>query len=1122
MRFQLSKQLNVNISLRCIFEKPTIALLVEDAKDAQEHSIILKDAKQYTNDKRPLSITQKSLWFLHEFEQGNAAYNIPCVIKFKGFIDQSALIYSLHKIVQRHEVLRCNVVDGEDGLMMCVLPGNITVEVLDIDDPENIEKQIFEESSRPFNLNKDRLMRARLLKINDKENILQLTFHHIVFDGWSVSILIKELANIYNLKLNKKTKSENFDSLQIQYADYVEAQSEKIQRGSVSEPLQYWSETLKNINALNNFPTDRPRAALKTFKGDIKQFRVDTTTAIALRELSSRSNASLYMILLSAFYLFLYRYSGSDDQVVGTPIANRETPETHSLIGLFVNTVVMRAQLDGDKKYIDFLKEVKANVLDAYSNQDIPFELIVNTINPERSTSYNPFFQYMFAFQNQPRVDERFLGLDYEVLEVNTRQAKFDLTLFLEESPEGLVGNLEYNCDLFNCATIINFINHFQMILAEIVENDQRTLGSFSATTETEKTLLLDIWNNTNVDFDRGITIHELFERQAAQRPEAVAIRHAYGQISYGLLNQQANQFARRLMDLGVGPNSFVGVYMERTVDLIVVLLGILKAGGAYVPIDTIFPSERIKSILEDSGASLLISEKTLEKNVDFFANILCINEDFWDKNYDVNIKNVSKEVIGLSSANVAYVIYTSGSTGKPKGVVVAHQSAVNIFDWFNREFNITPQDKLLFITSICFDLSVYDIFGILASGASFYLADKEIVRNPINIANILIEEEITLWDSAPAALIQLMPILEENYKGVINNYLRLVFLSGDWIPLDIPDRLYRVFSNVEVISLGGATEATIWSNYYRIDEVCKDWVSIPYGKPIQNSRYYVLDSNMQLCPIGVAGDLYIAGECLALEYKDAPVLNRDKFVSDPFFPGERMYLTGDMARWTTNGNMQFLGRNDSQVKVRGYRVELGEIEKVLLNQTGIKAANVQLLTDHANQQYLCAYIVSDILIDTRVIKTELKKELPDYMVPSFVTVIDKLPLTSNGKLDRKALPNLSQLKDDGKKDQLLPKTNTEIEVSKIISEVIAATNVGLNDNLFDIGVTSLTLTTINQKLNKYFEKQISLTDLFQRPDVYSIASYFNDENTETDILDNVFMEPEDLLGSLSVFQIND
>ncbi len=1047
----------------------------------------------------PTSFAQQRLYFLDQLEPGNSAYSISVVLRLKGALNVPALEASLAEIVRRHEILRTTfqTIDGQPCQIIApapTLPWSV-VDLLEIPETERdarVQHLVMKNVQRPFDLVHGSLFRALLVCLSELEYTLVVAMHHIVCDGWSMEVLFRELTELYEAFSNGTPCP--LPELPIQYADFAVWQREWMQGEVLEKLLAYWKKHLGNKMSILELPTDRPRPAVHSFRGAHQSLVVSKALAESLKNLSHREGSTLFMTLLAAFNALLYRYTGQEDIAVGTPIANRNSTEIEGLIGFFVNMLVLQTTLSDNLSFRELLKRVREATLSAYDHQDLPFEKLVEVLQPERDLSRTPLFQVVFGLQTASMGVWKPSGLAVEFWDMDAQTAKFDLVLFMVDTGDGLLGLWEYNTDLFDATTIQRMSEHFQTLLYGIVSNPDERVRDMPILTERERYQLLVEWNKTRRDGLQDQCIHHLFEARVEQTPDAVAVVFGDQHLTYSDLNRRANQLAHYLQKLGVGPEVPVGICVERSLEMVVGLFAILKAGGAYVPLDPTYPKERLIFMLQDAATPVLLTQSWLLEGLPAPVSYMIFLDKDWKS---IEQESESKPVSKVEADNLAYIIFTSGSTGIPKGVVVRHRSVVNLIDWVNTTFQIGPSDRVLFVTSFCFDLSVYDIFGLLAAGGSIRVPHESDLRNSERLLYLLCNGAITLWDSAPAVLQQLVPFFSLVKSDQIVDHLRLVFLSGDWIPVKLPDAVRTTFSSAQVISLGGATEATIWSNYYAIGKVESSWLSIPYGKPIQNAQYYVLDSDLNPCPIGIPGNLHIGGDCLAWGYANRPDLTAEKFIPDPFSNrvGGRLYKTGDRARYLADGNLEFLGRIDQQVKIRGFRVELQEIETVLSQHPKLQTIAVLAQADRLGDKRLVAYIVPTEGQEPTAseLRRFVREKLPEYMVPSSFVKLKALPLTQNGKIDRLSLPPPQGLRQDLEVEFIGPRNQIEHTITRIWEEVLQVDRVGVNDNFFELGGHSLLVTQLALRLRERLKIDLPLRLLFEMPTVAELA-----QNIET------------------------
>jgi amino acid adenylation domain-containing protein/non-ribosomal peptide synthase protein (TIGR01720 family) len=942
----------VDLPLRALFEAPTLESLARRIAEVRREGAptappILRVPRE---GNLPLSFAQQRLWFLDQMEPGNPNLHLAAALHLAGPLDVPALEAALREVVRRHETLRTTFGARDGRPFQAIAPElPVSLPVADLQGlPRDVRRQVEALASSPFDLARGPLLRGAVLRLDEREHVLLLTLHHIVSDGWSTGVLFEELTALY--EAFRAGRPSPLPELPVQYADFASWQREWMHGEVLDNQLAFWRDTLGRGLPVLELPTDRPRPAMPTFHGARRPVVLSQELARALQKAGRERGATLFMVLMAAFQALLHRYTGQEELLVGSPVANRTHVEVERLVGMFFNLLAFRADLADDPAFSELLARVRDSALAAYLHQDLPFEKLLEELQPERHLSRTPLFQVTLVLQNAPRAAIELPGLTITPLPIDSRSANFDLNLQLTEVAGEISGWLEYRTDLFDVPTVDRMAGHLRNLLEGAAANPAARISRLPLLSPGERFQLLAEWNDTRAPFPADATMHGLFAAQAARTPDAVAVLSAERSLTYRELDGESARLARRLRTLGVGPGVPVGVSLERSADMVSVLLGILRAGGFYVPLDSAWPEARIHTILSSLGVSHVLTHPS--RRIEGTRS--------WTLQ---ELEDVAESALPLAEdpEALAYVIFTSGSTGIPKGVMVQHRPAVNLIHWVNRTFGVGPGDRLLFVTSLAFDLSVYDVFGLLAAGGTVRVASEAEVRDPEALARALCREPVTFWDSAPAALAQVVPFLPAEGD---RSRLRLVFLSGDWIPLPLPGAMKEAFPNTEVIALGGATEATVWSNSFPVRELAPHWVSVPYGRPIPNARYLVLDGQLEPCPIGVPGDLYIGGECLLAGYAGDPELSASKILPDPYGgePGGRLYRTGDRARFRPDGNLEFLGRVDQQVKIRGYRIELGEIEAALLAHPAIRDAVAAAREEDGprGDKRLIAYVVQD------------------------------------------------------------------------------------------------------------------------------------------------------------------
>ena len=1029
--------------------------------------------------------SQKLLWVLAQIqEEGSLAYNVSISLRLQGNLDVARLKRAIQTVIQRHESLRTGF-SADGNLQQIRSHAEPDLSYADFAHLEDQEQQreiaafYAQESRTPFDLRDGPVLRARVIRLAETAHLFVLTSHHSLIDGWSLGNVLKEIDNLY-----RQGARDGDDGLMParQFRDYVQWQTENEARPEFAAHEAYWLTQFSGPVPTLNLPTDRPHPPIVSFRAQRQTVFLDAALSRALIQVSRNHGCTLFMTLLSAYGVLLHRLTGQDDLVIGSPAGGRDLDGGADIVGYCARLLPLRSRLTADPLFTHYLKMMRSTLLDAHEHQDYPLPRLLDRLQISRDLSQSPLVTVTFNMERP--IDIATIGdLPASLTPQSIGFAPFDLMLNATIVNEEIVLDCDYHTDLFESETITRWLNHLQTLLAAIVANPEQRVSELALLPEAEREQILSSWNETDTPYPDDVCIHELFAARAAQTPDSVAAVFNGGEISYRELNERANQLAHYLQAAGVGPEVLVGICLARSFDMLVGLLGILKAGGAYIPLDPVYPPERLAIMLQD--AQIVVTQQSLAGRLpQEHKRLICLDTE------QEKIGQQAKEnpTSHVNPEHLAYIIFTSGSTGIPKGVVVRHKPVINIIDWVNKTFQINQQDRLLFITSLCFDLSVYDIFGILAAGGSIHIASEADIREPERLQTLLYTEPITFWDSAPAALQQLVPFFDASPPQKTPS-LRIVFLSGDWIPVTLPDVVRRVFPLARVVGLGGATEATIWSNYFLIDRVNPEWTSIPYGRPIQNARYYVLDPYLNPCPIGIPGDLYIGGQCLAAGYNDLTI-TAQKFIPDPFAdtPGARLYRTGDLARFWPDGHIEFLGRVDSQVKIRGFRIELGEINAALLQHDRVREALVVPFGDR-HHKYLTAYVAAEAPHPpVEELRRFLQQSLPEYMIPARFIMLESLPVTVNGKVDRKALPSPEDMA-TGKESPAaaLPHTSTEDVLCTIWAELFDS-GITTGGNFFESGASSITITQLVAHIREIFGIDLPLRSAFEFPTVAALA----------------------------------
>ncbi len=1102
---RVRSRLKVEIPLRSLFAAPTIAELAPSIQQLQQQDIELSAPpilRREENVEIPLSFAQQRLWFLDQLESNSASYTIAIGLRLVGTLNVAALEQSLKEIIDRHEALRTNfvTVDGKPTQIIQTQT-NWTVTVVDLQHLPTLvlsEAQVTEQKTaaqklleqkaiEPFDLAHDPLITATLVMLSPTEQWLLVCMHHIVCDGWSIGVFVQELEALYNAY--SQGQPSPLLPLPIQYADFSIWQRQWLQGEVLQNHLSYWQQQLANAPTFLPLPTDRPRPAVQTFNGSYHVFTLSVELTQKLLQLSQQQGCTLFMTLLAAYNTLLYRYTGQSDILVGTPIADRDRTELEGLIGFFVNTLVMRTDLAGNPSFNELLPRIRETALSAYAHQDLPFEMLVEALQPERDLCHTPLFQVMFVLLNAPMSEIELTGLSVSGLPIGITTAKFDLTLSMENTPNGLFGWWEYNTDLFSRSTIERMTGHFLTLLEAIVANPSERISQLPMLTASEQQQLLVEWNDTQADYPQDKCIHQLFEEQVERTPDATAVVFENQQLTYQELNTRANQLAHYLQSLGIKPDVLVGICVERSLEMVVGLLGILKSGGAYVPLDPEYPQERLRFILEDAQVSVLLTQQHLvEKLPQCQAQLISL-----DTNRQM-ISQLSQEnpITDVQASNLAYVIYTSGSTGHPKGVQISHKSVSNFLSAMQQRPGITEQDTLLAVTTISFDIAALEIFLPITVGACLVIARRDVTLDGRELFDLLVKSKATIMQATPATW---RLLLDSNYQF---SDLKIL-CGGEALPGDLVNELLA--RSASVWNLYGPTETTIWSSVCQL-ESSESLISI--GRPIDNTQIYILDQNLQPVPVGVPGELHIGGAGLAKGYLNRPDLTQEKFIPNPFcrsrgaevlpnsqspIPSPRLYKTGDLARYLADGNIEYLGRIDNQVKIRGFRIELGEIEAALSQHPHVQASCVIAREDTPGDKRLVSYIVPQLQVTLTIseLRSDLKKKLPDYMVPSAIVILESLPLTPNGKIDRRALP-APEPSSELLEKYVAPRNPIEEILSLIWQQVLKVDLVGRHDNFFELGGHSLLATQLISRVRSSLKVELPLRSLFAAPTIAELS----------------------------------
>jgi amino acid adenylation domain-containing protein len=1045
----------------------------------------------------PLSFAQERLWFLHQLAPHGPVYNIPAALRLTGALDVAALERSLAEIVRRHEALRTTFAVADGQPVQVINPArSVPLPVTELCHlPEGqrqaeARRRTTEEARRAFDLEQGPLLRTTLLRLDDEEHLLLVLLHHIVADGWSLGVLVRELGALYPSCCAGRPSP--LPPPPIQYADYAVWQRQWLQGAVLERQLAYWREQLRGLPSLD-LPADRPRPAVLSFRGAAQSFDLPSELLAALQALCRRERVTLFMTLLAAFQALLGRYAGQDDVAVGTPVANRNRAELEGLIGFFVNTLVLRADLSGKPTFRALLGRVREAALGAYAHQDLPFERLVAGLRPQRDPGRNPLFQVMFALHNVPLTRLQLPGLTVSRLDTEEATSSFDLSVTLRETGEGLAGWCEYSTDLFDDATIRRLLGHYRRLLEGLVANPDQRLDDLPLLTEAERRQVLVDWNPAPAGRPPVRCLHQLFEEQAGRTPDAVAVTCGPQRLTYRALNRRANRLAHFLRRRGVGAEVPVAVCLERSAELVVALLAVLKAGGAYVPLDPAYPRERLALLLHDAQAPLLLTEERLVSNLPAQRPaLICLDTDAADIVRESD-RDPSSDV---TPAGLAYVIYTSGSTGKPKGCLVSHANVVRLLQATAPWFHFDDRDVWALFHSYAFDFSVWEFWGALAHGGRLVVVPYGVSRSPQAFYGLLGRERVTVLNQTPSAFYQLMSA-EENARADQPLSLRVVIFGGE--ALDLP-RLRPWFARhgdrrPQLVNMYGITETTVHVTYRPLTAVdLSPTLGSPIGRPIPDLQTYLLDARLEPVPVGIPGELYVGGAGLGRGYLRSPDVTAERFLPNPFStePGARLYRSGDRARWLQDGSLEFLGRVDEQVKIRGFRIEPGEVEAALREHPGVHAAAVVARQDAPGDKRLVAYVVprAGAAPPEGELRGLLQEKLPEHMRPAAYVFLEALPLTAHGKLDRQALPAPDPSRPALDTALVAPRSGLERWLADVWREVLGVNEVGIDDNLFALGGNSIQAALIGNKLQHLLGEPVSLAALFEGPTIARFARH--------------------------------
>jgi amino acid adenylation domain-containing protein len=1087
-------------------DKYSIAQLPTEERVALEHRLLnqLSNSKARSGIGRledrstyPLSVGQARLYFLYQLDPSSVAYNQPKILRLSGELKRELLENVLTTILGRHEILRSNFT-LQDGIPVQTPAREYKLNLAFFDlstnraseREETLRKLIVKISKRPFNLAKDLMLRAALIRLTQVEHVLVLVTHHIVSDGPSRDIIFREIALLYDIY--SQNKEEHLSELPLQYGDYAAWQRKRFNSSELEEQFSYWQKQLTNAPMYLHLPVDYPKHSFEAFAGAQKTLVVKAPLAQRLRKLSQNHSVTMFITLLAAFQLLLWRMTGQSDFVVGVPITGRTRPELQRIVGFFVSSLLMRAQFNHEQTFLAFLKETREKALGAYGHPDLPFETLLQNIQPARDIGYYSVFQTFFSYRKDFKDPLRAGSITLTPMEIDLETTKFDLSLSITDCSEELVATFVYDAQLFEAATIERIADCYQVLLNSIVRDPTELTSKLRMLPESVFRQLAS-WNDTVRDDLVSGWVHELFESQARQTPYAVALISGDQEVTYEQLNYRANQLAHYLKSHGVGSDVLVAICMERSIEAVVAILAVLKAGGAYLPIDPMYPPERLAFIVQDARPGVLITHKKFQKrlyDLEYLTGsgtssflVLWLDEQ-WE---GISQKNGDNPISGTTADNLAYVIYTSGSTGEPKGVMISHRGIRNRFLWGQHFYALSGADAVLHTMSLSFDFATWEIFTALLSGARLIVAQPDKNQDSRYLTTLILDHGVTVAGFVPSMLDAVLdePRIKECKR------LRKVFSGGEMLGIDLRDRFVGCL-DAELHNTYGPTEASIdvtyWISGLDSETELKRRI-VPIGRPIANTQIHILDAYLTPVPIGVPGEICIGGVSLGRGYLRRPDLTAETFIPDPFTnkPGERLYRTGDLARYLSDGAIQFIGRTDHQVKIRGLRIELGEIERILSQHHAILKAAVAVRGGLPGGERLVGYIALRHPVEVSELRSFLSAKLPEYMVPTVFVFLDSLPSTSSGKIDRGALP----APDDGEKFEnsyVAPRTTTEKAIARVWADVLKIERVGSADHFFELGGHSLLATKVMARLREIFSIDLPLRSLFGSPTVAGLA----------------------------------
>ncbi|MDY7049586.1 MAG: amino acid adenylation domain-containing protein [Microcystis panniformis WG22] len=1113
LRFQAPKGvMTPEIKEEIAAKKPEILAFLKAAK-IPTNAVDLEIIPVSRDQDLPLSFAQQRLWFLQQLSPDSHSYNLLDALRLEGNLNLLALEQSLSELIRRHEILRTTfpMVEGQP-IQRIAPPSPVSLPLQDLqnlsknEQTEHLQEIAIAFSLKPFDLAKESLVQFKLLKLGSQEYVLLLKMHHIIYDGWSLSIFFSELSQLYAAFV--RGLPSPLPELSIQYADFAVWQRQWLTGEVLERQLNYWRKQLQDAPNILELPTDYPRPPIPSFRGDGQVFRLNQDLTQRLKRLSQESGATLFMTLLAAFFVLISRYSGQLDVLVGSPIANRNSSAIEKLMGFFANTLALRGDLGGNPSFLELLERVKQTTLSAYAHQDLPFEMLVEKLQLNRDLSHNPLIQVMFSLQNTPQSEASLSGLKMENLPLSVElKARFDLEVNFWEVSDCLEAVWCYSTDLFATGSINQMGQHFQNLLTAIAANPNMGIFELPMLSDAERNQLLSSWNETHTDYPSDKCIHQLFEEQVERTPNAVAVVFKGQQLTYAELNSRANQLAHYLQSLELKLEDKIGVCIERSPLMVIAILAILKAGGAYVPLDIAYPSERLAFMIENVQCPIILTQNHLSERLPVNNNQGMIDiESKWESIAQYSPENIASKV---TPNNLAYIIYTSGSTGTPKGTEVLHRNIIG-FIFAVDYVQLDAHQIWLQHSSISWDALTLELWTPLLFGGRCVLYPGNVI-NPEDLRKIIKEEGVNiLW--LTCALFNLMiDTTPESLLGV-----KQLITGGETLSVAHVRRGLALLPKTQIINGYGPSECTVFTCCYPIyKQLDENLASIPIGKPIGDRKVYLLDRNLQPVPVGVYGEIHVGGASVARGYLNQLALTREKFISNPFLAGDTLYKTGDLARYLPDGNIEYVGRIDNQVKIRGFRIELGEIEAVLSQNDAVQSSCVIVREDNPGEKQLVAYVVPKlgVKLTSGDLRQFLRDKLPGYMVPGAFVLLEFLPLTANGKIDRRALKAPSNTSDS---DRFIEARNQlELNLVQIWSKVLKIDKISVQDNFFNLGGHSLLAPYLITQIKEQLGKEIAVTTIFQNPTIEQLATIIQ---TEADSSNQSCLVPIQSQGSKPPF----